>query len=205
MDYSAAVCRLENGVVTIVCACAEVGQGFVTLAQQIAREELGIDEVVLAPAETATVGSAGSTSASRQTWMSGGAVQAACRAVRHRIIQEVADAHGVTPEGLMLRDGHVQSLDGSLQVELSDAVAGPVEEAVEFHHEPTEALDENGQGNAHVSFAFAAHRAVVDVDAQLGLVRVHDMTTAQDVGRVLNPVQASVRWRAEPPRAWAWP
>jgi CO/xanthine dehydrogenase Mo-binding subunit len=50
-------------------------------------------------------------------------------------------------------------------------------------------LDEDGQGDAFVSFAFAAHRAVVDVDLDLGLVRVVDITTSQDVGRVLNPVQ----------------
>ncbi len=58
-----------------------------------------------------------------------------------------------------------------------------------FRHAPTEALDENGQGDAHVSFAFAAHRAVVDVDLDLGLVKVVEIATSQDVGRVLNPIQ----------------
>ena len=58
-----------------------------------------------------------------------------------------------------------------------------------FSHAPTSELDENGQGDAHVSFAFAAHRAVVDVDLDLGLVRVVEIATSQDVGRVLNPVQ----------------
>src|ERR1019366_5179201 len=43
--------------------------------------------------------------------------------------------------------------------------------------------------DSNVSFAFAAHRAVVDVDLDLGLVRVVEITTSQDVGRVLNPVQ----------------
>jgi CO/xanthine dehydrogenase Mo-binding subunit len=64
------------------------------------------------------------------------------------------------------------------------------EEVVEYHHEPTAALDENGQGNAHVSFAFAAHRAVADVDIELGLTRVVEIATTQDVGRLLNPLQA---------------
>ncbi|MEY2464151.1 MAG: hypothetical protein QOH64_2289, partial [Acidimicrobiaceae bacterium] len=50
---------------------------------------------------------------------------------------------------------------------------------------------ENGQGDAHVSFACAAHRAVVDVDAELGLVRVVHVATAQDVGKVLNPLQVT--------------
>ena len=41
-----------------------------------------------------------------------------------------------------------------------------------------------------MSFAIAAHRAVVDVDLDLGLVRVVSIATSQDVGRVLNPLQA---------------
>ena len=154
-DYSTASCRLENGVVTVKSACAEVGQGFVTLVRQIVHEVLGVDDVVLAPVDT-DIGSAGSTSASRQTWMSGGAVQAACEAVKRRI---------------------------------DEGATGSTEEEVTFRHAATAPLDGDGQGDAHVSFAFAAHRAVVDVDPELGLVRVVDMTTAQDVGRVLNPLQ----------------
>ena len=73
MDGSTARCHLEDGLATITCAAAEVGQGFVTLAQQIARTILGVDDVLLAPPDT-LIGSAGSTSASRQTTMSGGAV-----------------------------------------------------------------------------------------------------------------------------------
>lgn len=160
-DYSTARVRVEGDVATVHCACAEVGQGFVTLAQQIAREVLDLDEVVLAPADT-TVGSAGSTSASRQTWMSGGAVEGACRMVRAEM--DADRAAGVT--------------------------RAFYEATFEHHHAPTERLDANGQGNAHVSFAFAAHRAVVDVDPELGLVRVVEIATAQDVGRVLNPLQA---------------
>ena len=59
---------------------------------------------------------------------------------------------------------------------------------VEFHHRPTEELDEDGQGNCHTAFAFVAHRAVVDVDTDLGLVKVVQVATAQDVGRALNPL-----------------
>jgi CO/xanthine dehydrogenase Mo-binding subunit len=45
-----------------------------------------------------------------------------------------------------------------------------------------------GQGNAHVQYAFAAHRATVDVDVELGLVRVVEIATAQDVGKAINPL-----------------
>jgi CO/xanthine dehydrogenase Mo-binding subunit len=61
-------------------------------------------------------------------------------------------------------------------------------ETYEFHHQPTGELDENGQGDCHTAFAFVAHRAVVDVDPDLGLVKVVQIATAQDVGRVLNPL-----------------
>jgi CO/xanthine dehydrogenase Mo-binding subunit len=62
---------------------------------------------------------------------------------------------------------------------------------VEFRHRATEELDEDGQGNCHVAFAFVAHRAVVDVDPELGLVKVVQIATAQDVGRALNPLSVA--------------
>ncbi len=188
-DYSTARVRLDDGLATVTCACAEVGQGFVTLAQQITREVLGVDDVMLAPADT-TIGSAGSTSASRQTWMSGGAVNAAAEAVRDRVLAVVAAREGVDPASLAVRGDRITDGSGGIDVAVAEAVTGQVfEETVEFHHAPTEALDADGQGAAHLSFAFVAHRAVVDVDPELGLTRLVDLVTAQDVGRVLNPLQ----------------
>ncbi len=192
-DYSTARVRLECGrdgepVATVHVATAEVGQGFVTLAQQIARAELGVRRVVLHTADT-TVGSAGSSSASRQTMMSGGAVQMACGGVREMLLERAALELKVAPADLVLLEGELVTKDGSRRVTLAAALAsGPVEANREFHHAPTEPLDENGQGNAHWSFAFAAHRAVVDVDPELGLVKVVQIATAQDVGRALNPL-----------------
>jgi len=63
-----------------------------------------------------------------------------------------------------------------------------VEETREHHHRATSPLDpQTGQGNAHVAFAFSAHRAVIDVDVDLGLIKVVDIAAAQDVGKALNP------------------
>jgi xanthine dehydrogenase D subunit len=196
-DYSTAGVRLELDaagvpVATVHCAAAEVGQGFVTLAQQITRSELGVDQVLLRPADTA-IGSAGSTSASRQSWMSGGAVQLACHAVRDALLQRAADRLGEPVAGsrrvrFQLRGSDVVEVDTDRAFPIVDLLAdGPIEEVREHHHPTTEPLDERGQGNAHVSFAFAAHRAVVDVDPDLGLVRVLQISTGQDVGRALNP------------------
>ncbi len=69
------------------------------------------------------------------------------------------------------------------------------EETVTFRHPPTTGPDENGQGVIHADFAVAGHRAVVDVDTELGLVKVVRVDTAQDVGLALNP--QSVRGQIE--------
>ncbi|HEX9258473.1 MAG TPA: xanthine dehydrogenase subunit D, partial [Acidimicrobiales bacterium] len=187
-DYSTARCRLLDGVATLKFATSEVGQGFVTIAQQIARTVLGVDDVVLEPMDT-TIGSAGSTSASRQTWMSGGAVDAACRQVRERLFERVAAEHGLEAVQLAIEGTDVVDTLGGLRIPVVEASGGePLEATVEYHHRPTAHLDENGQGNVHTAFAFTAQRAVVDVDPELGLVRVVQVAAAQDVGRALNPL-----------------
>ncbi len=187
-DFATARCTLLDGVVSLKFATSEVGQGFVTIAAQIARSVLGVDDVVLEPIDT-SIGSAGSTSASRQTWMSGGAVDGACRLVREQLFAHVGAIHGVEPLRLGIDGRDVIDTMGELRVSVADAAHGiTFQETFEHHHRPTEELDENGQGSCHTAFAFVAHRAVVDVDPDLGLVKVVQIATAQDVGRALNPL-----------------
>jgi CO/xanthine dehydrogenase Mo-binding subunit len=71
--------------------------------------------------------------------------------------------------------------------EIQDFLDEPIDETREYHHAQTRPLDDRGQGDVHLSFAFAAERAVVEVDEDLGLVRVVQIAAAQDVGRALNP------------------
>jgi len=171
-------------VAEVHSAAAEVGQGVHTILVQIAREELGIEQVVLHPADT-DVGSAGSTSASRQTMMSGGAVQLACRAVREALAARVRARVGAAGE-IAVRDGQVFAGArrlGSVQEFLDE----PIEQTRVYRHRKTTPLDKNGQGDPHATLAFAAERAVVEVDEDLGLVRVVQIAAAQDVGRALNP------------------
>jgi CO/xanthine dehydrogenase Mo-binding subunit len=191
-DYSTARVRLEavagEPVATVVTAAVEVGQGLVTIEQQICRTELGVDRVVVAPKDT-RIGSGGSTSASRQTYVTGGAIKAACEAVRRTVLARAAATLGVPAEGLRLDGGKVVGSSGEALAALVDVLGDEaVEETVEWRHRPTFPVDpETGQGFAHVQYAFSAHRAVVDVDTELGLVKVVALDTAQDVGRALNP------------------
>jgi CO/xanthine dehydrogenase Mo-binding subunit len=189
-DFSTARVRLSvtagAPLVEVHTAAAEVGQGLVTVQAQIARTELGVERVVVQPADT-QVGSAGSSSASRQTWMTGGAVKAACDAVRARVLLLAGERLGRDSAGLAVAEGYVMG-GGERLLPLADLLGDEVvEETREYHHRPTMPLGADGQGEAHVAFGFAAHRAVVDVDTELGLVKVVEIATAQDVGRAINP------------------
>ncbi|HEX3454507.1 MAG TPA: molybdopterin cofactor-binding domain-containing protein [Gaiellaceae bacterium] len=139
------------------CASAEVGQGVTNVILQVARTELGIEDVTLAPPSTNGVESAGSASASRMTWMAAGAVQLACRAAldeQTRTGGEV-DVHRV----------YHHSRTFPLDPDTGQITDGP----------------------SHVSFACAAMRVVAEVDVELGLTRLVWIGTAQDVGKAVNP------------------
>jgi CO/xanthine dehydrogenase Mo-binding subunit len=158
-DYAAARVLLRpNGSAEIHCASAEVGQGVTDVILQVARTELGTDDVVLAPPGTASVGSAGSASASRMTWMAAGAVRDACRAA----LEERQRTGGDVDVERVYRHARTTPLDPE-----TGQVTGD---------------------RAHVSFAVAAMRVVAEVDVELGLTRIVWIGTAQDVGAAVNPL-----------------
>ena len=198
-DYSTAKVSLQiiNGepVVEVHTAAAEVGQGLVTLKGQIARTELGVQRVVVHVSDT-QVGSAGSTSASRQSYVTGGAVMTACKAVRDEVLLYALERIGHLHPLLLhfratyvLVDGEIRDADGRLVSTLADLIGEKIFTCTrEYRHRPTTPIDPiTGQGLPHAQFAFAGHRAVVDVDIETGLVKVIEMATVQDVGKALNP------------------
>jgi CO/xanthine dehydrogenase Mo-binding subunit len=54
---------------------------------------------------------------------------------------------------------------------------------------PTTPLDGDGQGAPYATYGFAAQMAEVEVDLELGTVRVLKVHAAHDVGRAINPTQ----------------
>jgi CO/xanthine dehydrogenase Mo-binding subunit len=124
---------------------------------QVARTELETEDVQLASATTAAVGSSGSASASRMTWMAAGAVRDACRAA----LAERKTRAGEIDVERVYRHPRTAPLDPE---------TGQV-----------------GELPAHVAFACAAMKVVAEVDVELGLTRVVWIGTAQDVGKALNP------------------
>lgn len=185
-DYAQARVLLADEGAVVETAAIEVGQGLVSVLAQILRTELGISRATVRHVDTSQIDSAGSTSASRQTQISGGATMEAARNLRERILK----AHG----GDRLDDDGVWKGD-DLLAPMSAVLKGHWEETVTFRHPPTFASDGDGQGVVHADFAVAGHRALVSVDPELGLVKVHRVDTTQDVGRALNP--QSVRGQIE--------
>jgi len=157
-DYcSARVVLAADGSAEVHCAAAEVGQGVSDVILQVARLELGTEDVALASGSTAHVGSAGSASASRMTWMAAGAVQTACRAA----LEE-------------------RERTGRAEVDVEREYRHP--RTYPLDPETGQITD----GRAHVALAVAAMRVVVEVDVELGLTRVVWIGTAQDVGHALS-------------------
>jgi CO/xanthine dehydrogenase Mo-binding subunit len=155
---SARVRLLGDDRAEVHCAAAEVGQGVTDVVLQVARTELGIEEVELASPATAEIGSAGSSSASRTTWMAAGAVRLACRAA----LEE-------------------RERRGGGEVDVERVYRHPPTWPLDPDTGQT-----TGE-RTHVAFACAAMRVVAEVDADLGLTRVVWIGTAQDVGKAVNP------------------
>lgn len=185
-DYAQARVRLTESGFVVETAAIEVGQGLVTVLAQIARSALGVTDVTVRHVDTSQIDSAGSTSASRQTQVSGGATLEAATSLRERILER-HDGDDLGDEGV--------SRGGELIVPMANLASEGWEETVTFRHPPTVPSDSDGQGVVHADFAVAGHRAVVDVDVELGLVSVISVDTAQDVGKALNP--DSVRGQIE--------
>jgi xanthine dehydrogenase D subunit len=185
-DFAQARVRITADGAVVETAAVEVGQGLVTVLAQITRSALGVASVEVTHVDTSRIDSAGSTSASRQTQVSGGATLEAASRLRTRLLEHYR-GDDLDDDGVWMGD--------VLVVPWSEMVEEGWEETVTFRHPPTTGPDENGQGVVHADFAVAGHRAVVDVDAELGLVKVVRVDTAQDVGLALNP--ASVRGQIE--------
>lgn len=195
-EVSTATVKVHDGVATVLCAAVETGQGFTTLARQIVQETLGVDEVHVAPVDTDQP-PAGAGCRGRHTWVSGGAVERAAKMVRTQLLQPLAHKFGMSTELLQITDGKITSYDGVLSTTVTEALDGKeLWATAQCRPHPTEPLNETGQGDAFVGMAFCAIRAVVDVDIELGSVRVVELAVAQDVGRVLNPTQLAARIEA---------
>lgn len=183
----------REGWITLYNGAVDIGQGSNTIMVQICADALGVavDKFHLVMGDTDLTADAGKTSASRQTFVSGRAAQIAGEDLRRQILElanvgrdaviEIEKATLVLSDGVIRRVIDLSALPAD---ESGDVFAG-----TGYFDPPTTPLDENGQGMPYASYAFGAQLAEVEVDVELGTVKVLHITAAYDVGRAINPTQ----------------
>jgi len=183
-----------DGVLRLHQGATDVGQGANTVITQIAADALGIDiaAITLVGPDTALTPDCGKTSASRQTFITGRAAQAAGQALRAAILRltNLSEATALTLEGGTLTAHNGDTQRRITLAELPQDAHGYVLSAEETYDPPTTTLDENGQGTPYAVYGYGAQIAEVEVDLTLGTTKVLHMTAAHDVGRVINPLLA---------------
>jgi CO/xanthine dehydrogenase Mo-binding subunit len=181
----------RDGRIALYQGAVDMGQGANTVLAQICADAVGVDlaSVATLGADTDTTPDAGKSSASRQTFVSGNATYLAATALRARLLLLA----GASDEAhLELEGSHlvVHDRDATTNVDLGslDADAdGLVAVTSATYDPPTTPLDEDGQGIPYAQFGFGAHLAELEVDLELGTVRLRRITAAHDVGRAVNP------------------
>jgi aldehyde oxidoreductase len=181
----------RNGRIAIHMGAVDIGQGSFTVVTQICAEALGValDCFDLLAADTDISPDCGKTSASRQTFVSGNAAMLAGTELRKKILDLAGMADSAQ---IYIMDGSLQFADESVRKQF-DLRGLPLDErgyvlsAEVTFDPPTKPLDKDGQGVPYAVFGFGAHLAEVEVDLELGTVRVLKLTAAHDVGRAINP------------------
>ncbi|MBS0224489.1 MAG: molybdopterin-dependent oxidoreductase [Proteobacteria bacterium] len=174
-----------DGVLTLYNGALDIGQGSNTIMTQIVADAVGLPagQFALVSGDTDLTADAGKTSASRQTFVSGRAAEAAGRDLRRQILR-LANAGA---DARLSLEGTVLTVrDGTETHSLDLAKVGPLMGEGTFDP-PTTPLDADGQGIPYATYAFAAQMATVEVDIELGTVKVLHIVAAHDVGKAINP------------------
>ncbi len=176
----------------------EIGQGTATILPQMFADAVGLPLACVRQVigDTDLTADAGKSSASRQTFVSGNAAKIAGTDLRRQVLARLGfDDRGDADVSIALI-GHrlVARWRGErreLDLRALAAETAGIDLATGSGHfnPPTIPLDADGQGVPYATYAFAAQIAEVEVDLELGTVRLLHIHAAHDVGRAINPTQ----------------
>ena len=174
MGSIASVELTAEGIVRILTASTEMGQGTKTIFPQLVAAELGLpfEDVEIAPQDTSIVPNSGPTVASRTAMVVGGLIIQAARRLRAEV-----EARTGRPFAESYRD---------------DARAhGATRIDERFEPYPGAGFDDaTYTGDAYPAYGWAAAVAEVEIDLDTGEVAVRSVVAVDDAGRVIHPLLA---------------
>lgn len=195
-DWASAWVGFEmDGSLVVRTGTPDVGGGQAASLCQIAAEVLGLDpaRIAIHIADSALTPLAGTTTATRQLYMSGNAVLRACEGLRQQIVDVAAQmletqARTVTLDAVdaVAQDGRRVGLPKVLR---ECARLGVSRSHLAVYHAPAgDPVDlERGGGRVFPDYTFGAHAVEVEVDTETGAVTVLRHVACHDVGRAINP------------------
>jgi len=195
-DWASAWVGFEmDGSLVVRCGCPDVGGGQASSLCQIAAEVLGVSlsRISVHVSDSALTPLAGTTTASRQLYMSGNAVLKTARELRAQLLGVAATMLGADVDAIDMEENGVVTPDGRA-LPMTDVLrecarAGVPRSHLGVYHAPAgEPVDlAKGSGKVFPDYTFGAHAAEVEVDTETGVVRVLRYAAAHDVGRAINP------------------
>ena len=183
----------RNGRFMLYNGAQEIGQGTFTIMPQIAADALGVpvDLIDQIHGDTDQTEDGGKSSASRQTFVSGNAVKFASEDLRRQLNERLglsANAAIQLRGTTLVARAHGVEKTIELATQQADA-RGDIAVGRGTFNPPTVPLDADGQGVPYATYGFAAQIAEVEVNVDLGTVKVLHIHAAHDVGRAINPTQ----------------
>lgn len=193
---SARVSMDLDGKVTIAVGTPSQGQGIETTLAQVASDVLGVPfadvRVNFGDTSSAPISLAG-TRASRAAVISGGAVGLAAADLRQRVLQVASLLLETDPQYLTIHAGFVRAAGSTAEgVGTSLSVADVVQKAFQMKEVrrilPEPNFDVIRFYDPGASYSNACVVAVVEVDPEIGQVRVLRLLGVEDCGTVINPM-----------------
>ncbi len=195
-DWASAWVGFEmDGSVVVRTGVPDVGGGQASSLCQIAAEVLGVDpdRVSIHIADSALTPLAGTTTATRQLYMSGNAVLHAATQLRRQVLDVAAQMLEAPADRVDLQECSAVSNDGRrvslAQIMKECARLGVPRSYLGVYHAPAgDPVDlERGGGRVFPDYTFGAHAVEVEVDTETGAVTVLRHVACHDVGRAINP------------------
>jgi aerobic carbon-monoxide dehydrogenase large subunit len=188
---SARVSVDATGAVVVHTGITSVGQGVETVFAQICADVLGVryEEVTVRHGDTDALPDSVGTYGSRGTVLGGHAVLGAAERVRDKIVAVAARELEAHPADLELAAGgvRVRGVPDRVLTLREVARAAGAGRALAAGAEPgLEALEYYAQST--MTYGHGVHVAMVEVDADTGVVRILRYAVVHDIGRAINPM-----------------